>query len=843
MTKVRSNAKRVGAPAPVEVHVRWEQVPATTAEVEQAARGIVETVTRYAQVRVDAPTLHAPLPTRDKPVKTAQAAAPLSCRIAAGRIVGAQFIDESGMQLRLLLDNGETIEIDEAANARARRKVAVMDDLTPKRRRPARTLSRPGQPKKKRGLDPLGGLGQLVNEFGEIVYEPAGDGATVGVLEMYPNGNTVLLNRVSGDENDTLAGQFGPNLGLCRQYPDILVPRFAIFAVHMSGTREIWPGLPEAIRNGAPQREDLLKLDRWIDEGWVENVVARDDDRIAREMIWHQLVRRRWKSAGVSLWLARFGRRMDYDKDRIALGAMALIAEEERVNINRRMQTARIDKGPLIGLGWGSKPRVGFLQDKDNGGIKQDRENWHHILRMFERADVDDANALSTREIAEKATAEGFEITAERVRTVLEDPIYATGEWSVKVRGVEIPQHPIELQEPVAIDRFQRVQDMLALRQGRDSATPIGEFLLNYVETVHTQCMDETRQRKGKREERPLIKGYIDKREAATTRRMFHVPYAPECCKGNGRGRCGAHSWQRDDIEPPIVEEIRRIAEHPELQRQFALAARHDVATSSSRLSEAQRQECEHEIARIDGARDEEMDRFVDAVAAGEPIDRADHDARVRRLSGRIDALRRRLEADDEAASRDDEETPRRGDAQRLRDFLEIMTLQTPEDTFHKQLRARLFQRVVQRVEIDDPGHGPVTIALYGHLVPETSPLERANPIHACHDLLDGYAERKTRKNADLAVGGASGTNPETAMEKVNDMAVWGELYSRAVDMPSGTELERRRRLAYESTSWRQRRSHQKKSKEGLAYSWSCALSVRVPERPVGRRARRRNEA
>jgi hypothetical protein len=205
--------------------------------------------------------------------------------------------------------------------------------------------------------------------------------------------------------------------------------------------------------------------------------------------------------------------------------------------------------------------------------------------------------------------------------------------------------------------------------------------------------------------------------------------------------------------------------------------------------------------------------------------------------------LRRRLEADDEAASRDDGETPRRGDAQRLRDFLEIMTLQTPEDTFHKQLRARLFQRVVQRIEIDDPGHGPVTITLYGHLVPETSPLERANPIHACHDLLDGYAERKTRKNADLAVGGASGTNPETAMEKVKDMAVWGELYSRAVDMPSGTELERRRRLAYESTSWRQRRSHQKKSKEGLAYSWSCALSVRVPERPVGRRARRRNGA
>jgi hypothetical protein len=822
---------------PVDVRVQWSQLPSSAVQIEQAARGIVETLTRFRQVRVDAPTLHAPLASRDHVAETTQAATPLSCRIAPNRIVGAQFVDDSGKSLRLLLDDGSTVEIDETANARARRRLARMDDLAPKQRRQARTLSRPGQPKKKRSLDPFGGLTQSVNEFGEIIWIQAKDGASVGILEMYPHGNTALLNRVSGDENDTLAGQFGPNLGLCRQFPDILVPRFAIFAVNMSGTREIWPGLPEAIRNGTPQREDMIKLDQWIDEGWVEHVVARDDDRIAREMIWHQLLRRRWKEAGVSLWLARFGRQMDYDKDRIALGAMALIAEEERVNITRRMQAARIDKGPAIGLGWGAKPRIGFLTDEERGGYKQDKKNWHFTLRIFELADVVDANALSPEAIADVLWSEGFEITGERVRTMLEDPIYVTGEWTVKLRGVEVPQHPIELENPVPVDRFQRIQDILALRQGKSSVTPIGEFLLNYVETVHTQCMGETRQRAGKREERPLIKGYIDTREPPETRRMAHVPYVPECCKGNGRGRCGAHSWQRHDLEPPIVAEIRRIAEHPELQRQFGLAARHEVATSSSRLTQEQREECEREIARLDAARNEEMDRFVDAVAAGETIDRPEHDARVRRLSGRLEALRRRLEVDDEAVARDGGETGLRGgDDQRLRDFLEIMTLETPEDSFHKQLRARLFQRVVQRVEIDDPGEGPITITLYGHLVPETSPLESSNPVHACRDLLDVYADRKVRKNDVVGANGEVGADPQTATEKVKDMAVWGTLYPKLLDMPSGEEAKRRGRLAYESTSWRQRRSHQRKTREGLAYSWSCALELGVPDRRRRRR-------
>jgi hypothetical protein len=804
--------------------------------MEQAARGIVETVTRYRQVRVDAPILHAPIGQRDAIRTTAQTAAPLGCRIAPAKIVGAQFVDDRGAQIRLLLDDGTTIDVDEKDNRRARRKLAAMDDLTPKRR-PARVLARPGSPPTRRKLDPLGGLLPIVSEFGEIIWSPAADGASVGVLDMYEQGNTVLIHRVSGDENDTLAGQFGPTLGLCRQFPEILVPRKAIFAVNMSGTREYWPERTGGSRTGAPEREDLLLLDRWIDEGWVEYVAARDDDRIAREMIWHDIARHRWRKAGVGLWLARYGRQLDYDKDRIALGAMALVAEEERVNVTRRMQAAKIDKGPALGLGWGTKPRIGFMKDLENGGICQNLAQWPSVMRIFELADVDDANALSTARIAEQSTKEGFPITRERVRTMLQDPIYATGEWSVNMRGVQIPQPPIALENPVPIDRFQRIQDMLALRQGRSGVTPIGEFLLNYVETVHVQCQDERREVRGS-EERALLKGYIDDKNSPDLRRIRHIPWVPDCCRGTGRGFGGAHAWDRDLLEPAIVTEIRRIAEHPELQRQLALAARHDVANTRSRLTDGQRREIERDIQRLEEGRTAELDRWLDSITAGTPIDRAEHDARVGRFSQRIKSLRARLDADTAAATSErNGETPRDG-GQRLRDFLEIMTVETPEDAFHKQLRARLFQRVIHRVEIDDPGTGPITITLHGHLVPETAPAEASNPVYACHDLLASYATRKSREKAGIAASGEARSTTETAMAKGDRMAVWGEMYSQLLHLPSTERQERERKMALESIGWRQRITHARKD-PGQAPSWSLSFVVEGPERPLTVRARR----
>lgn len=179
-----------------------------------------------------------------------------------------------------------------------------------------------------------------------------------------------------------------------------------------------------------------------------------------------------------------------------------------------------------------------------------------------------------------------------------------------------------------------------------------------------------------------------------------------------------------------------------------------------------------------------------------------------------------------------------RDDSRRLRDFLEIMTVETPDDPFHKQLRARLFQRIIHRIEIDDSGTGPITIMLFGHLVPETAPVDASNPVHACHDLLDAYATRKAREMRGVEGAHEARTTTETAMAKGNRMAVWGEMYSQLLDLPSAESQELQRKMALESIAWRQRISHARKQ-SGAVPSWTLAFVVTAPERPVTVRMRR----
>jgi hypothetical protein len=453
-----------------------------------------------------------------------------------------------------------------------------------------------------------------------------------------------------------------------------------------------------------------LILDEWLKEGWVENIVARDDDRIARIVLANETLRDRWKKYGVDLWLARLGKKMDYDADQIALGAMALVSAHERTRVTARLQGARIDKGPLVGRGWGTRPRLGFVIDPESVLI-EDEDQWPYILMLFELADVDDADALSTREIAETVSKRGFEITGDRVRTILRDEIYATGEWYANVRGIAVQQKTIQLRWPVPIDRFLRVNELLNLRQGGSNNTPIGEFLLNYVEAVHVQCADVQRERNGKKEG-TLIKGYVDKRQK-NVRRMFHHPFVPECCKGNGRGWCGGHSWERDWLEPPMIDAVRELATDPELLRQLALAARHDVSTATSMLSAAQRAELEAELERLARAAEIATEKYVDEVAAGREPDAAAHDLRIKSLGRRVGAIQARLDASADAVATSGPDHERR-----VGDFLEVMSRETPEDPLLRQLRARIFQRIVERVEIDDSGEGPIKITMYGHLVP-----------------------------------------------------------------------------------------------------------------------------
>jgi hypothetical protein len=386
------------------------------------------------------------------------------------------------------------------------------------------------------------------------------------VIELSSTGNAVILCRLSSEEDyDRFVDQIQPCMALAAQYG--LEARTAIIAEGMSGTRQVRPDRAGPPGPGVLEREDIRVLDALIAQGWVEHVIARTGDRLARDSLPAETLLARFADRGIGLWLSDYGRRMNYTSDsgdRTLMRIMMVVSAEERERNVRRLHAGQLNKGPLAGRGnLGGITRFGFIREK-RGSLYQDPEQWPWILRAFELADVGttDGEALSTRKVAEQLVNEGCPFDHDRVRVILKDPIYATGEYVVNVRGIAIPQDPIPLTNPVPIDRFTRVQDLLALRKGRSPVTPIGEFLLNAVDARHAQCIDVLIK------ERPArIKGYLTtgKRVKPEPRVYRHVMGTPACCRTGGRGQHGSFTWRREALEAPIVRELHKLATHPEI--------------------------------------------------------------------------------------------------------------------------------------------------------------------------------------------------------------------------------------------------------------------------------------
>jgi DNA invertase Pin-like site-specific DNA recombinase len=695
-----------------EVRIAWRQAPATELAHEDAVRQIAATVLGHIQRPVEAPTLMAAAGASGKTVQTAS---PLSYIEDPRRIAAIQWSDVDDGILRAVTDTGEVIELKTGgATSPARTVGDVERPLKPfSPRRPMVVNRRPGEGGLKRtgvdGLDPTEGIG----EYGESTFWSARGGAHIGIMELDPAGTAVIVCRLSSEEkNDRLVDQLRPCLALAKQHG--LVVRLVLFAVMMSGTREVRPERAGSPPEDVLERDDMLKLDEYIEAGWVEHVIARGGDRIARDILPGETLLVRWAKHNIGLWLSDFGRRMNYATDpgdRMLVRTMMMISAEERAAIVRRMQTGALNKGPLAGNGHLGPTRFGFVRDKATRRLHPDPEQWPWILRTFELADAGtcldgQAQALSTRKLAAQLQEEGCTFDHDRVRTILKDEIYATGEYITTVRGIKIPQTPVELPEPVPVDRFARVQEQLALRQGRSERTPLGEFLFNYVKTLHSRCAD-VEIKPG----RPsLIKGYVLNRQKSPARLYRHAYSVPDCCRSGGRGRVGSFTWERDELERPVVEAVRELATHPELLRQLQVAARHTVADTSARLTKAQRTKIEHEIIELKQLQEQAVDDWIDRTSGG-TIDLSSYQALMSRFESKIQTLGRRLEMDERARqAQGDMPTPLQED--RVNTFLEILTVETPTDPRMRQLRARLFQRIVSAIEIDDSGEGPITITI-----------------------------------------------------------------------------------------------------------------------------------
>lgn len=724
---------------------------------------MVELVLGHIQRRLDAPEILSPASAASggRGWTTAQAAEPISYVQAAERVVGLVGGAFDGVATHALTDRGRALKLKPRARRRESCSLAgVMDGVPDKavsegyddavrRRRPATINVRPGRGGAQRQLgvarDRMAGL----ERFDTTWWPVPGPGTMLGLIRRNPDGNGVAVCRLSGeDRDDTLVDQIEKALALEAANSDTLSYRYILLALDMAGTREVRPPRSLPAEPGTLERDDIILLEKWFAEGWVEHAVWRDGRRMAREILPAEQILHSLRRSRVNLWLSSYGRMIDWHSDRLGMRALNLVAAEDRDNIERSLQDARLRKGPLSGKGWrNSAPRFGFIKDPRTLERRQDTEQWPWILRTFELADVgvfEDKGGLSTRTLAKALAEEGCPFDHERIRQMLKDPIYATGEWTVNVRGIPVAQEPIRLENPVPLDRYLRVQQKLALRQGSTKRTPLGEFLFNYVETVHTQCTGEIW---GKNP--ILVRGWIVNGQE-DERLMRHSPSVPACCKGNGRARRGAFRWERADLQNPVVEKLRELVEHPEVLAEAARAVRHQIATTSTRLNDGQRAELERELDRLMKLEEAAADEWVEKAlreASDSDTDEARRD-RVAQYAKAAESLarkragiERRLEADTQArGAAGPVPYAVEGEEDLKRAFLEIMTVETPSDPQMLALRARLFQAIVSSIEIDDDGdpEKPIVVTIYGHLVPDHA-RAAASPLVATRDLLRSY--------------------------------------------------------------------------------------------------------
>jgi len=344
------------------------------------------------------------------------------------------------------------------------------------------------------------------------------------------------------------------------------------------------------------------------------------------------------------------------------------------------------------------------------------------------------------------------------------------------------------------------------------------------VHTEHEPCEHE----RDKQSRRPSIKGYVLNRQPDGIRRYRHNYFTAQQCRG--------HTWLRSELEHPIIEQVRRLAQDPRLVEQLVLAERHDSAATSFRLTDADIGEIKRELEQIERTLEAMSDQFVlDLEHHQQPVE-----VFQRLISGtqkRRSSLERRLAAEEDRRSREESGGAEAGVHQdRLSAFLSIMTPDPPEDPYLKCLRARLFQCCVSTVRIGHDEDGSQWIEIHGPLVPDDGLAPPTmNPVLQCANLLDQHLHRagSAKDVADMAADLVADSATETVAGAGSEGEGEGEEGCAQTDlsrnrsksvcaqetisylaalppddymgMPSNEELHRRAEATLSATGWHKR--------------------------------------
>ena len=509
-------------------------------------------------------------------------------------------------------------------------------------------------------------------------------GVANGLLD--PHGDGVVTARLSSDEIEK-GETIGFHVQSALQAPkrDGRVPLRIIASLRNSGYRS------------NDDRRDVQQLENWVESGECAWVATSFANRLARGRLQIEEIYDLLRSADIELYIGAVNRQIDWYHDDALLAAWAMNDSLSGRSIKEQTHGAIIRRYLLMGRGWPGYIRYGTKRGEDLY-LYEDPEQtkvirWLH--KRYQQLCAKGKGGLrDLKKEAKKLWA--VDLSHERIRTILMDPLYVTGEWHVTYLGYAVACRPVKFANPVSKDTFQRTQELLALRQRSNTSTPLGECLLNYVPFFWRPLMDV---KLAKGQERSRFRGSLDKRRKEDQEMFYtlrHVsPQDPRITIPKS-------------IEKVVIREIKKV-----LRSQFA---RHAAAAmldgvqqqppdngSSAEAEEVERQRLQERLALVKRREAEAKRQWMDGFLEGDS-----GPEEWKELVGEVKAERKRLERQlalqERPKPKRRRRRPRIQDQDRdgyLRSVDAILTEETPDDHDHRVARAALVQSLLSMVIVD----------------------------------------------------------------------------------------------------------------------------------------------
>lgn len=575
---------------------------------------------------------------------------------------------------------------------------------------------------------------ELIEELGQP-WRLAYKHAQILIWHVDEAGTGVACARLSGAElqnGETAMGQVHQVRGLARALG--LQERLIVVTLNNSGGRDY------------ELRPDFLLVEEAVREGWCRWVGWRDVYRMEREPAPGERFMRFLREHDVDLLLADLGRTTIWEQDRLTLRILSAVGAEQRADITRRthaqLQRLWVDNG----RGWPGAKRFGFRRNAVTKYLEVDHEQWPFVLHIHHRyAAIADKTPHGLRRLEDELALMGCALHYTHIRRVLKDTIYCDGKWSVQRSGQSVAQRPIFLREPVPWPVYQRNQELLGQRKGKNTRTPTGAYCLNSIELVHLACAECIDSGGRSMQLRGRTQSGRDRHD------YEHNSPVPRACYGF---RVPQHV-----IEPAVLAALRedtsRDLQLADLWRQSRPFA---GLLSRPAFDEQARQAMQRRLQQLERQRERLERYFVHRLAAGEQLDERDYHELIEAIRAEQDQLKARLGTAQptptalgpatamrqheqaalnevaEATAPEDQQAERsaqvaaRQDAAGLSEAMNAaLSDKPPTDAGARIRRAELLRQLCTRVEIDDSLGDGLHITVYAI----TAPVDVEEPCSA----------------------------------------------------------------------------------------------------------------